>query len=415
MHWTSFLAGIFIGFAGGIVIALLINRLRNKTARELAGELFRETEARHQAQVNAIIENVKASFGSLSLEALSKSSHELIKLAKASLDSERDMTAKDLDARKSLIDQQLKTMSGELEKVARLMQELERDRVDKFSALSSQLKSASEQTQSLIQTTTMLKEALASSRARGQWGERMAEDVLRFAGFVENINYLKQKGLEGSRSRPDFTFILPNNLTLNMDVKFPYDNYIRYLEADNETEKQKFKAGFLKDVRARFKEVTTRDYINPENNTIDAVLLFIPNEQIYAFIHEQDSTIIDEGLKNKVVLCSPITLFAVLAIVRQAVDNFALSQTSNEILSLLGLFKKQWDMFLKKLETFGKRISDANREFDELMSTRKRQLERPLEKLEDLRTQKGLDVADEDENANRLLPRSSADNTGDDA
>ncbi|NQU13183.1 MAG: DNA recombination protein RmuC [Desulfobacteraceae bacterium] len=61
-----------------------------------------------------------------------------------------------------------------------------------------------------------------------------------------------------------------------------------------------------------------------------------------AFTQRHDYTILDNAIKNKVVLCSPITLFAVLAVIRQAVGNFALEQTSNEILSLLGAFKKQW-------------------------------------------------------------------------
>jgi len=76
-------------------------------------------------------------------------------------------------------------------------------------------------------------------------------------------------------------------------------------------------------------------------------------------------------------------------VVRQAVDAFALEQTSNEILSLMGAFKKQWDEFLKKLEVVGKRIEDAQKEYEALTTTRKRQLERPLSRIEDLRVQKG--------------------------
>ncbi|MEM4720719.1 MAG: DNA recombination protein RmuC, partial [Candidatus Methanomethylicaceae archaeon] len=157
--------------------------------------------------------------------------------------------------------------------------------------------------------------------------------------------------------------------------------------------KIKCRNDFFRDVKARIKEVTTREYINPEQNTVDYVLLFIPNEQIYAFIHEQDSSILDEGIKNRVIFCSPLTLFAVLAVIRQAVDNFALEQTSNEILSLLGAFRKQWEEFLKKLEQVGKRIGDLQKEYDALITTRKTQLERPLKKMELLRTQRGLPVA----------------------
>ena len=392
MDWLSALIGMTIGFVLGLLAALLLRLIQGKTAKELAEELFRESETQRKANIDSVIENIKASFGGLSLDALSKSTEEFLKLAKARLESEREISLKELDAKKGLIDQQLHQMTSKLEDVSKLMKELEKDRVEKFGQLASQLNTASQQTTALMQTTTLLREALASTKARGQWGERMAEDVLRLAGFIENVNYLQQKAINGSGLRPDFTFLLPKNLRLNMDVKFPLDNYIRFLETDSEAEKVKFRNDFLRDVKARIKEVTTREYINPEQNTVDYVLLFIPNEQIYSFIHEQDSSILDEGIRNRVIFCSPLTLFAVLAVIRQAVDNFALEKTSNEILSLLGVFKKQWDEFVKKLELLGKRIEDTQKEYELLATTRRRQLERPLNKIEDLRTQGALPI-----------------------
>lgn len=397
MSWLPMLGAVLAGFVLGLATAFALRLIQAKTAEELAEELFRESEAQRRANIDALLENVKASFGNLSLEALSRSTEEFLKLAKAKLEVEREASSKELEAKKDLIDQQLQRMASELENVSKLMKELEKDRVEKFGELAHQLKAVSEQTTALMQTTNTLREALSSQKARGQWGERMAEDVLRIAGFVENINYLKQKTIEGPGSRPDFTFLLPRNLKLNMDVKFPLDNYIRFLEANSEVEKAKFRNDFLRDVKARIKEVTTREYIDPEQNTVDYVLLFIPNEQIYAFIHEQDSTITDYGIKNKVIFCSPITLFAVLAVIRQSIDNFALEQTSNEVLSLLGTFKKQWDEFLKNLEQLGKRIEQVQKEYETLATTRRRQLERPLNKIEHLRTQHGLPAAPNEE------------------
>ena len=397
MSWVAILLTLVAGFILGLAAAFALRLVQARTAKDLADELFRENETRRQAQMEAVIENVKASFGSLSLDALAKSTE----LARTRLE---EVSVKDLDAKKGLIDQQLQRMTSELEKVSRLMTDLEKDRVEKFGELAGQLKNAGEQTAALMQTTNMLREALASARVRGQWGERMAEDVLRLAGFIENVNYRKQKTIEGAGSRPDFTFLLPRSLELNMDVKFPLDNYLKLLEADSEDEKLRCCNSFLRDVKARIKEVTTRDYINPQQNTVDYVLLFIPNEQIYAFIHEQDSSILDDGIRNKVIFCSPITLFAVLAVIRQAVDNFALEQTSNEMLSLFGTFKKQWGEFVKKLEVVGKRIGEAQKEYDSLTTTRRRQLERPLNRIEDLRTQRGLPVApDEDEGPDLAL------------
>ena len=390
-NYMIILIPLLIGFTLGIGISLILRFIQARTARDLAEELFRESEDQRRSNLEDVIDHVKASFDSLSLKALSQSTEQFLRLAKSRLETERESTAKELEAKKGLIDQQLQKMTAELDKASQLMRNLEKDRVEKFGELANQLRVASEQTAALNQTTTTLREALASTKARGQWGERMAEDVLRMAGFIENINYIKQKAV-GSGARPDFTFILPRDLTLNMDVKFPLDNYLRYLETDSDADREKFRTAFLRDVKARIKEVTSREYINPDQNTVDYVLLFIPNEQIYAFIHEQDTAILDEGIRNRVVFCSPVTLYAVLAVIRQAVDNFALEQTSNEILSLLGVFNKQWTEFLNKMENLGKKIDDAQKEYEALTTTRRRQLERPLNKLESLRTQRRLPI-----------------------
>ena len=325
-------------------------------------------------------------------------------MIKEKFETERQVSAQDLDSKKGLIDQQLVRMNTGLENVSSLMKELEKDRSQKFGELAGQLKTAGEQTARLLQTTNLLQEALASTKARGQWGERMAEDVLRMAGFIENVNYLKQKTIQGSGGRPDFTFLLPRDLRLNMDVKFPLDNYVKYLDADTDLQKEKHRGDFLRDVKARMKEVTTRDYINPEQKTLDYVLLFIPNEQIYGFIHEQDSNLLEESLRSKVIFCSPITLFAVLAVIRQAIENFALEQTSNEMLSLFGTFKAQWEAFIKKMDLLGKRIQDTQKEYDTITTTRRRQLERPLQRIEELRTQRNLPLAPDEEGEGVLLP-----------
>ena len=344
-----------------------------------------------------ILHNLKAQFGSLSLDVLSKQTDQFLTLATSKIQNERELSGKELDHKKSLIDQQLGNMKNELGRVSDLIASLEKDRSNKFGELANQLKNSNDQVLALRQTTNTLNEALTNSRARGQWGQRMAEDVLRLAGFIENINYQKEKTIEGVGSRPDITFLLPKNLKLNMDVKFPYDNYLLYLKAVSQADKDRFKNNFFKDVRDKLKEVTSRDYINPQQNTVDYVILFVPNEQIFSFIHEQDPAILDAALRSKVIVCSPITLFAVLAIIRQAVDNFSLEQTSNEILSLLGAFKVQWGKFLQKLETVGKKIEDAQNEFEQLTSTRKTKLERPLNRIDALRQQKGIPAVLEEE------------------
>ncbi len=385
MGWVNTFFPFLAGFLIGIGVAFIFRLFHSKASYQIAREMLNETESQRRENLEAITSNIKDIFGNLSLDALSKSTEEFLKLAKEKFESEREISTKDMEAKKGLIDEQLKRMASEFENISLLVKELERDRVNKFGELSNQLKNTNEQTTSLMKTTNALREAFASSKYRGQWGERMAEDVLRICGFIENINYQKQRTIEGIGTRPDFTFFLPKDHKLNMDVKFPLDNYLKYLDETSPHQKMTLLNNFFKDVKARIKEVTTREYINPEQNTLDYVLLFIPNEQVYTFINEQDSSIIDLGMKMRVIICSPFTLFAILAVIRQAVENFALEQTSNEILSLLGAFRKQWETFTKKMEVLGNRIRDSLKEYEILTSTRRRQLDRPLNKIEELR------------------------------
>lgn len=386
--------GVYLFIGGGVfgaAVVLIIQRLKRKEAREIARELVSETENEKVKDIEVILGRVKDSLGSLSLAALKTNSEEFMKLAGSVLGQQTQSGEKDLEGKKKLIDQTLDSMRGDLRKMQDVVAGFEKERVQKYGELSAHLKTAAEQTAKLQDTANHLRQALVSTKARGMWGERMAEDVLRLSGFIEGVNYLRQKTLEGAGSRPDYTFQLPQGRKVNMDVKFPLNSYLRYLETENDMEREVHKGQFLRDVRSRIKEVTTRDYINPDDETLDYVLVFIPNEQVYAFINQNDPVIIDEALRNKVILCSPFTLFAILAVIRQAMDNFSTAKAANDMLRLIGGFNKEWEKFCKSMDNMGRKIDDARDEFQKLATTRRNKLERPLQKIEDLRRLKGIE------------------------
>ena len=384
-------------FGGGVLfgalVVLLIHALRKKDTREIARALVSETEAEKVKDLEALLGRVRDSFGALSQDALRTSTGELLKLAREQMTSQLALGERDLEGKKKLIDQTIESLRSDLRKINEQVAGFEKDRVQKFGELSAHLVRSAEQTSKLQETANHLHQALASTKSRGQWGERMADDVLRLAGFVEGVNYLRQKALDAAASRPDYTFQLPQGLKVNMDVKFPLSSYLRYLETDGETEREAHKSRFLKDVRARVKEVTTRDYINPEDKTLDYVLVFIPNEQVYAFINQNDPGLIDEALKNKVILCSPFTLFAILAIIRQSLDNFSMEKTAGEMLRLVNSFKKEWEKFTDSMEKMGEKLEGARLEYQRLTTTRHNKLDKSVQRIEDMRRQKGIEEA----------------------
>ena len=325
-------------------------------------------------------------FSTISLDALKTNSANFLELAEKTLRSQTVEGVKDLEGKKGLIDKSLSEMEKTLLDVKLKIESVGKGNTE----VTTLIRKHEDVTLRLKETTEHLREALASSKKRGEWGERMAEDIINLTGMIEGVNYIKQKKMEGTSGRPDFTFFMPNHLKINMDVKFPLDNYVHYLDASTEPDRKRYKDELLKNTKTMIKQVTTRDYINPKDNTVDYVLVFIPNEQVYGFINESDRTIIDEALKQKVVLCSPFTLYAVLAVIRQGIENFNLEQTASEMLNLLGDFSKQWSEYKKRFDMMGRRLDDAKREYDTLISTRTNALERPLKKINELRKQKSV-------------------------
>lgn len=287
------------------------------------------------------------------------------------------------DHRDVVVGQQLEGMHLQLDQVRDLVTQLGNQRERGYGELTSKLQEAQTATFALSQSTDALIKALGSSQTRGQWGERLAEDVLRHAGFLEGVSYVKQT--KSGRGRPDFTFPLPGGRVLHMDVKFPLDNYLVHLAAETQESRDTAKRQFLRDVRTRITELSSRDYIDPANGTLDQVLLFLPNEAIYGFVHEQDSTLMDLAMDRRVILCSPLTLFSVLGVVRQAVDDHVAERRSGEILELLAGFQTQWGKFTDRLDALDGQFATVRRTLDDVNGVRRRQLERQLDRVDDLR------------------------------
>ena len=116
---------------------------------------------------------------------LSKVSEQLLTLAEQRFARQAEASSQELDTKKQLIDQQLANVSIRLEQMGALVRETETKREASFSQLTTNIKTIGQQAANLTASTATLREALSNTRVRGQWGERMAEDVLRLLGFIE--------------------------------------------------------------------------------------------------------------------------------------------------------------------------------------------------------------------------------------
>ena len=162
-------------------------------------------------------------------------------------------------------------------------------------------------------------------------------------------------------------------------------------ETDDKGMKQAYMKAFEKDVKEKIKQVTTRDYINPTDKTVDFVILFIPNEMIFSYIYEKMPEITEEAMANRVILAGPFSFTAILRMVKQSYENFRVQSNIHNIISHVKAFEKEFGVFSESFYKIGDKLGSLQKQYDTVSTTRFRQLEKRMDnvKLEGLDVEEG--------------------------
>ncbi|MFA5136211.1 MAG: DNA recombination protein RmuC [Patescibacteria group bacterium] len=308
------------------------------------------------------------------------SNEQLIMMAKQQLTAEKQDIKTDLENKKEIIEKLVKRIHDELSENDDRLRSAEEKRIGSFSELKEAIKGQSKLTDQLRITTESLSKVLSSNQMRGQWGEKVAGDLLEMNGFVRGQNYEFNKEQDTGK-RPDFTIFLPNKAKVNVDAKFPYQNLKKMTETNDISVKADLKKMFERDVKEKIKQVTTRDYINPEDNTVDFVILFIPNEMVFSFIYESMSEVWVEAMRQKVILAGPFTFTAILRMVSQAYENFKYQKNVQKIIGHIRMFVEEFNKYNLEFDKIGERIESLSKQYNMVKTTRSNQLMKTAEKV----------------------------------
>ncbi len=341
-----------LGLAIGAVAAFVIFMFMQKRK---SGDLSQQLEQ----QLNEIFPKV-----------LKNANDQLISMANEKLGAEKREMKTDLENKRKLIEKMIESVQLEL-----------RDSGKTSQSILQQIKDHEQITRELSSTTEGLKKVLTNNQLRGQFGEQVAEDLLKMAGFVRGVDFDYNKAQANTSTRPDFSIYLPDKTKINIDVKFPYAKLQQATEMEDKMSKSQLMKEFAKDVKDKITQVTTRDYINPEDKTVDFVILFVPNEMIFSYIYDKMNDIWIDAMHRKVVLAGPFSFTAILRMVRQAYSNFKVQENIQEIVSYIKQFEKQYDLYNVEFEKLGGQINTLTNTYQKIGTTRSRQLTRLVEKI----------------------------------
>jgi len=253
-------------------------------------------------------------FKALSAEALHNNNASFVHLAKATLEKFQESAQGDLDRRQQAIGELVQPLRESLQKVDDKIREMETTRAVAYSNLSEHLKGLASAQGSLERETAKLVGALRSSSTRGRWGEIQLQRVVEMAGMVAYCDFSLQASVttEEGRLRPDLVVRLPNEKNVVIDAKAPLDAYLDAMEALDEEGRRSKLRDHARQIRSHLTRLAMKSYWAQFEPAPEFVVLFLPGETFFSAALEQDPTLIEVGVEQRVILATPTTLIALL-------------------------------------------------------------------------------------------------------
>lgn len=305
-----------------IVLVALV-AIKDKAVRALRNELeearienarLKEKIGNVEAFNNSVREETKAQFKSLAADIFSSQSEKFKEANETRLSEILNPLKEDIKDFKRRVDDTYMNSSKER------------------TLLGEQMKRLMELNMSIGKEARDLTEALSgNTKVQGDWGEMVLETILVKSGLVEGENYFVQrtknddgtqiKNDDNGRLRPDVVVALPDKKCIVIDSKVSLTAYVNYINADNEDDRQRFGKAHLLSVRSHLKELETKryqDFVGVGNDDrIDYVLMFIPNEHAYMAAMTLDNNLWMEAYEKRVVIISPAHVISTLRLIAQ--------------------------------------------------------------------------------------------------
>lgn len=356
-----------------IVLVALV-AIKDKAARALRNELeearienarLKEKIGNVEAFNNSVREETKAQFKSLAADIFSSQSEKFKEANETRLSEILNPLKEDIKDFKRRVDDTYMNSSKER------------------TLLGEQLKRLMELNMSIGKEARDLTEALSgNTKVQGDWGEMVLETILVKSGLVEGENYFVQrtknddgtqiKNDDNGRLRPDVVVALPDKKCIVIDSKVSLTAYVNYINADNEDDRQRFGKAHLLSVRSHLKELETKryqDFVGVGNDDrIDYVLMFIPNEHAYMAAMTLDNNLWMEAYEKRVVIISPAHVISTLRLIAQLWTRDKQTKNALKIAEEGGKLYDKFVGFVNDMQTVEQSLGKASEAYASAMS-----------------------------------------------
>jgi DNA recombination protein RmuC len=350
----------------------------------LATAIARASARRQADDVRA---QMRDTFQAVAAEALNSNRAAFLDLARTSLDGLQQQAALQLDSRHQAIDSLVKPIAETLKKVDARLIEADRERIAAYARLS-------EQVAALGASANTLSRALHTPAVRGRWGEMQLRRVVEIAGMLQRCDFDEQPGVqtENGRLRPDLIVHLPGGKKIVVDAKAPLEAFLDAQDTADDAARGRKLQAHARQVRDHMDRLGSKAYWDPLGDSPEMVVMFLPGETLFSAALQHDLTLIEHGLRQRVLLASPITLIALLTTVAHTWRQEALADNYRQVADLGKELYERAATFCGHFDELRRKLDGAVQAYNDAAGSLESRLLVSARKLKDLKVTTAEDL-----------------------
>jgi len=247
---------------------------------------------------------------------------------------------------------------------------------------------------SLQSTTTTLTNSLKSPTARGSWGENQLRNVIQLAVMEPYCDYSEQftGGAAEADQRPDVVVRLPNGALIAIDSKAPLSAYLRMQEATDIATKELELKNHARVMRDHMKALARKEYWNQFPEAPDFVVMFIPGEGFVSDAMRSDPTLLDDAMKSRVLVASPVNLLALLFAVAKGWQAHSIAEHAKEVAALGSELYERVGVVLTHVSKMGTHLNTSTTAYNDMIGSLEGRMLPTLRKFRDLKVVQGKEI-----------------------